>query len=90
MVRFGKNGSDVTSAAAKLSRAYTGRDLVAICGDHPFFSADDWFIGTTPMDAGIPIVIRELTVQFNYNSIESVEALFQKYPGKDCMPDYGT
>ena len=82
MVKFGKNGSDVTSAAVKLSRAYTGRDLVAICKDHPFFSADEWFIGTTPMDAGIPNVIRKLTVQFDYNSIESVEALFQKYPGK--------
>ncbi|HYM87671.1 MAG TPA: glutamate-1-semialdehyde 2,1-aminomutase [Nitrospiraceae bacterium] len=82
MVKFGKNGSDVTSAAIRLSRAYTGRDLVAICEDHPFFSADDWFIGTTPVVAGIPNVIRELTVKFRYNSIESVESLFQKYPGK--------
>lgn len=82
MVKFGKNGSDVTSAAVKLSCAYTGRDLVAICKDHPFFSADDWFIGTTPMSAGIPNVTRDLTVQFKYNSIQSVEALFQQHPGK--------
>ena len=54
MVKFAKNGSDVTTAAVKLARAYTGRDLVAICAEHPFFSTDDWFIGTTPMDAGIP------------------------------------
>ena len=54
MVKFAKNGSDVTTAAVKLARAYTGKDLVAICEDHPFFSTDDWFIGTTEMDAGIP------------------------------------
>ncbi len=46
MVKFCKDGSDATSAAVKLARAYTGRDMVAICADHPFFSTDDWFIGT--------------------------------------------
>src|SRR5579885_1775965 len=51
MVKFAKNGSDVTTAAVKLARAYTGRDMLAVCADQPFFSADDWFIGTTPMDA---------------------------------------
>jgi len=51
MVKFAKNGSDVTTAAVKLARAYTGRDLVAICGDQPFFSTDDWFIGSTEMNA---------------------------------------
>jgi len=51
MVKFAKNGSDVTTAAVKLARAYTRRDLVAICGDHPFFSTDDWFIGSTEMNA---------------------------------------
>ena len=54
MVKFCKDGSDATSGAVKLARAYTGRDLIAICADHPFFSVDDWFIGTTPMNAGIP------------------------------------
>ena len=61
MVKFAKNGSDATTAAVKLARAYTGRDLVAICRDQPFFSTDDWFIGTTPMAAGIPQSIRALT-----------------------------
>jgi glutamate-1-semialdehyde 2,1-aminomutase len=82
MVKFGKNGSDATNAAVKLARAYTGRDLVAICADHPFFSVDDWFIATTPMNAGIPDVIRELTVQFRYNDLPSVEALFAAYPNR--------
>ncbi len=82
MVKFAKNGSDVGSAAVKLARAYTGRDMVAICGDHPFFSVDDWFIGTTAMSAGIPKIIQELTVKFNYNDLESLRRLFQEYPEK--------
>ena len=59
MVKFAKNGSDVTTAAVKLARAYTGRDMIAVCADHPFFSTDDWFIGSTPMSAGIPDSIRD-------------------------------
>jgi glutamate-1-semialdehyde 2,1-aminomutase len=76
MVKFAKNGSDVTTAAVKLARAWTGRDLVAICADQPFFSTDDWFIGTTAMPAGIPRAIRELTLKFRYNDAASLERLF--------------
>ena len=54
MAKFTKDGSTATTAAVKLARAYTGRDLVALCRDHHFFSYDDWSIGTTPMRAGIP------------------------------------
>ncbi len=82
MVKFAKNGSDVTTAAVKLARAYTGRDMVAICGDHPFFSCDDWFIGKTELNAGIPQPYRELTASFHYNDLESVKELFGKYPGR--------
>lgn len=53
MVKFAKNGSDANDAAIKLARAYTGRDLIAICQDQPFFSIGDWFIGSTAMNAGI-------------------------------------
>lgn len=80
MVKFGKNGSDATNGAVKLARAYTERDLIAICGDHPFFSVDDWFMGTTSISAGIPKVIKELTLKFRYNDIGSVEGLFDRYP----------
>jgi glutamate-1-semialdehyde 2,1-aminomutase len=82
MVKFGKHGSDATNAAVKLARAHTGRDLVAICGDHPFFSVDDWFIGSTVMDAGIPEVVRRLTVKFRYNDLNSVQQLFAEHPGR--------
>jgi glutamate-1-semialdehyde 2,1-aminomutase len=79
MVKFAKNGSDVTSAAVRLARAATGRDLVAFCRDQPFFSVDDWFIGSTPMRAGIPAVVRELTLTFGYNDLLSVQRLFTEH-----------
>lgn len=82
MVKFAKNGSDVTTAAAKLARAATGRNIVAICRDHPFFSTDDWFIGTTPMSAGIPDSTRELTVSFPYGDVEALHSLFDLYAGQ--------
>ncbi|HEX5160359.1 MAG TPA: glutamate-1-semialdehyde 2,1-aminomutase [Steroidobacteraceae bacterium] len=82
MVKFSKDGSDATSGALKLARAHTGRDLVAICANHPFFSVDDWFIGSSGMPGGIPQAVRDLTVKFNYNDLASLEALFQKHPGR--------
>jgi glutamate-1-semialdehyde 2,1-aminomutase len=80
MVKFAKNGSDVTTAALKLARAVTGRDMVAICGDQPFLSTDDWFIGTTAMHAGVPASTRALTVKFRYNDLESLKQLFAEHP----------
>jgi glutamate-1-semialdehyde 2,1-aminomutase len=80
MVKFGKNGSDATTAAIKLSRAATGRDKVALCWDQPFFSVDDWFICTTPMDAGITDNARRETLTFRYNNIEDLKRLFAENP----------
>ena len=82
MVKFSKNGSDITTAAVKLARAYTGRDLVAICQNQPFFSVDDWFIGTTGMNDGIPEAVKALTVGFDYNSLDSIKNLFEANPNK--------
>ncbi|HEX3625615.1 MAG TPA: glutamate-1-semialdehyde 2,1-aminomutase [Verrucomicrobiae bacterium] len=80
MVKFGKHGSDSTSAAIKLARAFTGRDLIAICGDQPFFSVDDWFIGSTAMNAGIPQAVRNLTLKFRYDDLDSLRKLFAEHP----------
>jgi glutamate-1-semialdehyde 2,1-aminomutase len=82
MVKFAKNGSDVTTAAVKLARAYTGRDLVAVCGDHPFFSVDDWFIGTTEVNAGIPEAVSRMTLKFGYNDLASLRQLFDQHPNQ--------
>lgn len=80
MVKFTKNGSTATSAAVKLARAYTGRDLVARCAQHPFFSYDDWFIGSTSMPKGVPLRIIEQTKVFTYNDIGSLDRLIAEYP----------
>lgn len=82
MVKFTKNGSTAVSAAVKLARAYTGRELVARCAEHPFFSYDDWFIASTPLTRGIPQETIEKTKTFRYNDIASLEALIAQHPGK--------
>jgi glutamate-1-semialdehyde 2,1-aminomutase len=82
MVKFTKDGSTANTAALRLARRATGRDLVAICADHPFFSYDDWFICTTTTDGGIPRAAHEQTVQFHYNDLPSLRALFAAHPGQ--------
>jgi glutamate-1-semialdehyde 2,1-aminomutase len=82
MVKFAKNGSDATTAAVRLARAYTRRQKVAICRDHPFFSTDDWFIGTTEMAAGIPEPTRRLTLKFNYNDLDGLRQLLEANTGE--------
>lgn len=82
MVKFTKNGSTATTAAIKLSRAYTSRHLVARCVDQPFFSYDDWFIGSTPITKGISQESIDSTKMFNYNNIESLEKLFKEFPNQ--------
>jgi glutamate-1-semialdehyde 2,1-aminomutase len=82
MVKFTKDGSTADTAALKLARKYTGRDLVAICAEHPFFSYDDWFICTTTMDGGIPANVLPDTLRFRYNDAQSLAALFEAHPGR--------
>ena len=86
MVKFAKNGSDATTAAVKLARAATGRDTVAMCGDQPFFSTDDWFIGGTAMPAGVPVGWRPYSVTFRFNDLDSLAACFAAHPdGIACV-----
>ncbi|WP_296804213.1 aminotransferase class III-fold pyridoxal phosphate-dependent enzyme [uncultured Methanobrevibacter sp.] len=79
MVRFVKNGGDATTAAIRLARAYTGRDLVALSGYH---GMHDWSIGSTENNKGIPKDISNLTKTFEYNNIKSLEELFNQYPNE--------
>ncbi len=82
MIKFAKNGSTATSAAVKLARAYTGRSMIAIPMDHPFYSYDDWFIGRTACSKGVPSEINELSVPFDSKDLSTLEAAFARYPGK--------
>ncbi|MBC8052972.1 MAG: glutamate-1-semialdehyde 2,1-aminomutase [Sphingobacteriaceae bacterium] len=80
MIKFAKNGSIVTTAAVKLARAYTGRKLIAFPADHPFYSYDDWFIGKTQCDFGVPEEISNLSVTFKSYDLTSLVELFERYP----------
>jgi glutamate-1-semialdehyde 2,1-aminomutase/spore coat polysaccharide biosynthesis protein SpsF len=79
MVRFGKNGSDATSGAVRVARAYTGRDIIVCCGYHGW---QDWYIGTTTRNKGVPKAVQGLTIPFEYNNIESLERIFAEHPGQ--------
>jgi glutamate-1-semialdehyde 2,1-aminomutase len=77
-VRFGKNGSDATSGAIRAARAFTGRDHVAVCGYHGW---QDWYIGATARNKGVPEATRALTHIFAYNDLASLEAVLGQHPG---------
>ena len=74
-VRFAKNGTDATSASIRIARAYTGKEHIAVCGYHGW---QDWYIGSTSRDLGVPKAVKALTHKFEYNNIESLERIFQQ------------
>ena len=78
-VRFGKNGSDATAGAIRLARAFTNRDHVAVCGYHGW---QDWYIGTTARNRGVPLATCDLSHTWAYNDIGSLAKLFQEYPNQ--------
>jgi len=79
MIRFGKNGSDATSGAVRVARAYTKREHVAVCGYHGW---QDWFIGTTSRKAGVPLGVQDLAHPFPYNDLASLEKLLSSKQNK--------
>ena len=74
-VRFAKNGTDASSASIRIARAYTGKEHIAVCGYHGW---QDWYIGSTTRDLGVPQSVKELTHKFEYNNIQSLEKIFQE------------
>jgi glutamate-1-semialdehyde 2,1-aminomutase len=82
MVKFAKNGSNVTTAAVKIARAFTGRRYVCVPRQQPFFSFDDWFIGTTPVRRGIPSEFHAATLLFDYGDPASLRRLLDEHPGQ--------
>jgi glutamate-1-semialdehyde 2,1-aminomutase len=82
MVKFAKHGSTVTTAAVKLARAFTGRKYIAVPFEQPFFSFDDWFIGSTVLKKGVLLDTSEYTIKFHYRDLDSLSQLFDAYPGQ--------
>ena len=79
MVRFGKNGSDVTAASIRLARAYTNRDNIIFCGYHGWH---DWYVGKTKMSIGVPNSVKKLSTSFKYNDFKTLENILKKNPKK--------
>lgn len=79
MVRYGKNGSDATTGAIRVARAYTGRERVAVCGYHGWH---DWYIGSTPRNLGVPRSTIELTRSFEFNNQDSLARVLEAHPGE--------
>jgi glutamate-1-semialdehyde aminotransferase len=67
MVRFGKNGTDATTAAVRLARAFTGRDTVLICGG--YHGWNDWSIAGTERDRGVPGAMKELVTRVPFGEM---------------------
>lgn len=79
MVKFAKNGSNATTSAVKLARAYTGNEIVLRCLDHPFFSIDDWFIGDTDINSGVTQETQSKTKHFKFNDIKNLKDVIEKH-----------
>lgn len=75
MVRFGKNGSDVTTAAVRLARAYTNRNVIVTCGYHGWH---DWYIGTTSRNLGVPEIVQNLSIKIPYGNIDKSKEIILK------------
>lgn len=79
MVRFSKNGTDATSGAVRIARAYTGRDRIAVGGYHGW---QDWYIGSTTRNKGIPKATAELTHQFDANDLGALRSVLESHAGE--------
>ena len=77
-VRFGKSGSDAMAGAVRAARAITGRDHVLVAGYHGW---QDWYIGTTTRDLGVPKGVSELTSTFAFDDISVLEAALTSRSG---------
>ncbi len=82
MVRFGKNGTDATTAAVRLARAYTGKDRIVVCGYHGW---QDWYIGSTTRNKGVPQTTSELTEVFKYNDLQSLRKILSERNDVACV-----
>ena len=79
MVRFGKNGTDATSAAVRVARAATKRDRLILLGYHGW---QDWYIGATTRNLGVPTSVSALSHLAPYGDLNAVEALLTKHSGE--------
>jgi glutamate-1-semialdehyde aminotransferase len=71
-----KTGSDATSCAVRIARAYTDRDVILRCGYHGWH---DWCV---EVPGGVPQAVQDLTVEFHYADLKDLEAKLEAHKGK--------
>jgi glutamate-1-semialdehyde aminotransferase/spore coat polysaccharide biosynthesis protein SpsF (cytidylyltransferase family) len=78
MVKFGKSGTDVTTAAVRAARAHTGRSNIIMTGYHGWA---DWSMCNTARNRGIIYYdgIENHCQRIDYGNFASFEAEFQHW-----------
>jgi glutamate-1-semialdehyde aminotransferase len=76
-VRFFKTGAGATSAAVRVARAYTKRDII-IKGE--YHGWHDWCMAASKRNSGIPKGLHNTIITTEYNDIQKINDLFEKYP----------
>ncbi|HUS80709.1 MAG TPA: aminotransferase class III-fold pyridoxal phosphate-dependent enzyme [Armatimonadota bacterium] len=80
MVRFLKGGSEVTTAAARIARGYTGRELVLNCGYRGW--ADVWAAESRAGDGGVPACFGPSICSLPRYDLAALEDLLDTHRGE--------
>lgn len=77
---FGKNGSDVCTAAVRLARSATGRPVVLTCGYHGW---QDWHVEKYGFAAtGVPVRGEPIALPFRPGDRDQIAQLFEAHRGQ--------
>lgn len=93
MVRYARTGGESMAVAARIARAYTGKDVIAFCGYHGWA---DWYLATNLKDPkglndhllaglepkGVPQGLRGTILPFHYNKLEELQRIVREHKGK--------
>ncbi len=90
MIRFVNSGTEATMSALRLARAYTKRDKIVKFDGCYHGHADLLLVQAgsgvatlgLPDSPGVPAGTVKDTLVADFNNLDSVEALFKKYPGQ--------
>ncbi|MGI5819901.1 MAG: aspartate aminotransferase family protein [Armatimonadota bacterium] len=82
MMRFLKGGAEVTTAAARIARKYTGREIILNSGYRGW--ADGWAAQTTGMEGGVPNCLGDVVHSFP-RDLDALQALLEEHAGNVAM-----